>query len=139
MTMPLAVDTPAIMAILTEEPEASAFKAALNARPLNHCSTVAFLEAFMVLSSRFSHLNVAGFQDALKALAIARRPVDVQQSALAAEAFLRFGKGRHPARLDLGDCFSHALAKSLNAPLLYRGDDFGRTDIASATETGARP
>lgn len=58
---------------------------------------------------------------------------------LAADAFLRFGKGRHPAGLNLGDCFAYALAKSLNAPLLYKGDDFGRTDIASALPAGAQP
>ena len=50
----------------------------------------------------------------------------------AAEAFLRFGKGRHPAKLNFGDCMAYALAKSLDAPLLYKGDDFARTDIRSA-------
>jgi ribonuclease VapC len=53
--------------------------------------------------------------------------------------FVRFGKGRHPARLNMGDCFSYALAKSLDAPLLYKGDDFGHTDITSALAAGARP
>lgn len=139
MTRSLAVDTSAIVAILTEEPEASAFKAILNARPLNHCSTVAFLETFMVLSSRIAHLNVGGLQDALRTLAIAQRPVDAEQSAFAAEAFLRFGRGRHPAQLNFGDCFSYALAKSLNAPLLYKGEDFGRTDIVSAITASAAP
>jgi ribonuclease VapC len=139
MIRPLAVDTSAIVAILTEEPEAPALKAVLDAHPISHCSTVAFLETFMVLSSRMSQLDVVGLQDALQTLAIVQSPVDVQQSALAAEAFLRFGKGRHPAKLNLGDCFSYALAKSLNAPLLYKGGDFGQTDIVSAIATGTAP
>eukprot|EP01042_Synura_sphagnicola_P016952 gene16952-21432_t len=63
---------------------------------------------------------------------IRRIPVDDEQSVMSAQAFLRFGKGRHPAKLNLGDCFSYALAKSLNAPLLYKGEDFGLTDIAAA-------
>lgn len=92
----------------------------------------------MVLSSRVAHLKVGGLQDALQTLAITQYSVDAQQSALAAEAFLRFGKGRHPARLNLGDCFSYALAKSLNAPLLYKGDDFAKTDIVSAATTDAK-
>lgn len=58
--------------------------------------------------------------------------VDHRIASIAADAFAQFGKGRHPAGLNYGDCFAYALAKSLNAPLLFKGDDFARTDIASA-------
>ena len=57
---------------------------------------------------------------------------DVRLGEAAFAAFLRYGKGRHPARLNLGDCFSYGLAKALDAPLLYKGDDFAQTDIRSA-------
>jgi len=93
----------------------------------------------MVLSARIADLDAGQLQQALQTLAIAQHPLDAEQAALAADAFLRFGKGRHPARLNLGDCFSYALAKSMNAPLLYKGDDFSRTDIASALAAGAQP
>jgi len=137
--VPLVVDSSAIVAILTDEAEAPAFSDLLDKRPVNYCSAVTFVETFMVLTSRIASISVADLANALQTLAIEQRPVDHQQSALAAEAFLRFGKGRHPAKLNLGDCFSYALAKSLQAPLLYKGEDFGRTDIVSAATPGARP
>lgn len=135
MTDALAVDTSAIVAILTEEPEALAFRALLDQSPLSLCSSITFLETFMVLSSRISDLRLDDFRGALQALAIAPAAVEIDQAIIAAEAFRRFGKGRHPARLNLGDCFSYALAKSLNAPLLFKGDDCGRTDILAAITT----
>lgn len=136
---PLVVDSSAIIAILTEEVEAAVFSDLLDARPVSYCSSVTFVETFMVMSSRIANLSVAGLAAALQTLAIEQRPVDAEQSALASGAFLRFGKGRHPARLNLGDCFSYALAKSLNAPLLYKGDDFSHTDIVSALAAEAKP
>jgi len=136
---PLVVDSSAIVAILTEAAEATVFSDLLDARSISYCSSVTFVETFMVLSSRIANLSVAGLAAALQTLAIEQRPVDTEQSALASEAFLRFGKGRHPARLNLGDCFSYALAKSLNAPLLYKGGDFSQTDIVTAMAAGARP
>jgi ribonuclease VapC len=62
---------------------------------------------------------------------IERIPVDVRQADAAVEAFRRFGKGRHPARLNIGDCFAYALAKTTGEPLLFKGADFGRTDIVA--------
>jgi ribonuclease VapC len=58
-------------------------------------------------------------------------PVDVRQAEAAVEAFRRFGRGHHPAGLNIGDCFAYALAKTTGEPLLYKGGDFGRTDITS--------
>ncbi len=135
----LVVDSSAIVAILTGEAEASAFANMLDATPVNYCSSISFVETFMVLTSRIANLTVSDLAEALRTLAIQQQPVDPAQSALAAEAFLRFGKGRHPAKLNLGDCFSYALAKSMQAPLLYKGEDFAKTDILAATEAGARP
>ena len=135
----LVVDTSAIVAILTGQPEASLFSDIIDATPVSYCSGVTFVETFMVLTSRIANIGVADLAKALQTLSIAQRPVDPEQSAIAAQTFLRLGKGRHPARLNLGDCFSYALAKSLNAPLLYKGEDFARTDIVSAAKIGARP
>ncbi len=63
---------------------------------------------------------------------IAVVPVDHTLAQIAADAFARYGKGRHPAGLNFGDCFAYALARSLNAPLLFKGDDFARTDVLAA-------
>lgn len=91
-----------------------------------------FVESYMVATGRYVGTPPSLHLAFLDTLGISIVPTDQQQATLAAEAFLRFGKGRHPAGLNLGDCFSYALAKSLNAPLLYKGEDFGRTDIGSA-------
>ncbi len=136
---PLDVDCAAIVAILTKESEATVFSDLLDSRPISYCSSVTFVEPFIVLSSRIANLSVAGLATALQTLAIEQRPVDAEQSGLASKAFLRFGKGGHSAKLNLGDCFSYALAKSLQTPLLYKGEDFTRTDIASALTAGAHP
>ena len=94
---------------------------------------VSYLETGMVLISR-GYFATAGDLDAwLLDLTIERRE-DAGLGDLALFAFLEFGKGRHPARLNLGDCFAYALAKQLDAPLLYKGDDFAKTDIRSALQ-----
>ncbi|MCV9939578.1 type II toxin-antitoxin system VapC family toxin [Boseaceae bacterium BT-24-1] len=135
----IVVDSSAIVAILLEEPEARSFLEQLSFSPRNICSAMSFVECVMVLSTRAPGLSLERFTQSLSDFAIDITPVDPAQASIAAQAFLRFGKGRHPAKLNLGDCFSYALAKSLNAPLLYKGEDFGRTDIVSAVAQDARP
>ncbi len=93
----------------------------------------------MVLIGQRATTPLIEVQNLFWMLTIEVAEAEPAQGLLAADAFMRFGKGRHPARLNLGDCFSYALAKSLNAPLLYKGDDFGQTDIVSAVATDARP
>lgn len=132
MTATLAVDSSAIVAILTGEPEQAAFRSLLDAAPAAFCSSASFVETFMVLSARITELTASELDEALRTIKVELVPFDAEQAVLAVEAFARFGKGRHPAKLNLGDCFSYALAKSLNAPLLYKGEDFGLTDIAAA-------
>ena len=139
MASPIAVDTSAIIAILLDEPESEAFKAVLGASAGNFCSMVTFVESFMASTGRFARGSLDLHSEFMSDLGIATVPLGQDQADSAAEAFLRFGKGRHPAKLNLGDCFSYALAKSLNAPLLYKGEDFAQTDIASAIAAGARP
>ncbi|WP_199777478.1 type II toxin-antitoxin system VapC family toxin [Bosea sp. FBZP-16] len=132
ISSPIVVDSSAITAILRNEPERDRLLAALNASAANFCSMVTFVESFMVSTSRNANAPVALHLRLLEDLGIEAAPLDQKQAVLAAEAFARFGKGRHPAKLNLGDCFSYALAKSLNAPLLYKGEDFGRTDLVAA-------
>lgn len=132
ISSPIVVDSSAIIAILRNEPERDRLLAALNASAANFCSMVTFVESFMVSTNRNADAPVALHLRLLEDLGIEAAPLDQKQAVLAAEAFARFGKGRHPAKLNLGDCFSYALAKSLNAPLLYKGEDFGRTDIVAA-------
>jgi ribonuclease VapC len=137
--MPVVVDSSAIIAIIRGEPERDRLLAVLDAGVSNLCSMVTFVESFMVSTNRNADTPVALHLRLLDDLGIETAPLDQKQAVLAAQAFLRFGKGRHPAKLNLGDCFSYALAKSLDAPLLYKGEDFSRTDIVSALAAGARP
>jgi ribonuclease VapC len=135
----VVVDSSAIIAILRNEPERDGFEAVLDTSTQSVCSIMTFVESFMVATSRKTNTPPDLHLALLRSLKIDLVPTDETQALAAAEAFLRFGKGRHPARLNLGDCFSYALAKSLNAPLLYKGDDFSRTDIVSALTTDVRP
>jgi len=129
---PIVVDSSAIIAILLKEPERALFLSVLDDSADACCSAVTFVETFMVAMSHVPNFTFDRYIAVMNGLGIRRIPVDEEQGEISAQAFLRFGKGRHPARLNLGDCFSYALAKSLTAPLLYKGEDFGRTDIVAA-------
>lgn len=129
---PIVVDSSAIIAILLKEPERALFVSILDDSADACCSAVTFVETFMVAMSRVPDFTFDQYIALMDGFGIRRVPVDDDQSVMSAQAFLRFGQGRHPARLNLGDCFSYALAKSLNVPLLYKGEDFGRTDIVAA-------
>ena len=128
----MVIDTSALVAILLAEPEMTAFNEALDTAGSRLLSVASFVEASMVIDSR---LGAEGLLDLDRFLARARIelvPVDAQQGWLGREAFRRYGKGRHPAGLNLGDCFAYALATATGQPLLYKGDDFSKTDIVAA-------
>jgi ribonuclease VapC len=139
MAETIVVDSSAIIAILRDEPDRAVIQKRLNSSPNSLCSMVTFVESFMVVTGQNVGTSPDDHHELLDSLGISLTPLDAVQATAAAQAFLRFGKGRHPARLNLGDCFSYALAKSLNAPLLYKGEDFGQTDIVSAVKTDATP
>jgi ribonuclease VapC len=130
----IAIDTSALIAILFGEPEADAFKQCVAAEPV--CmSAVSLQEASMVLAGRRPERDVAAWQrlDEL----ILDTPIEIvahdrELAEISRLAFLRFGKGRHPARLNCGDCAAYALAKLREIPLLFKGADFARTDIIPA-------
>lgn len=127
----IVVDASALVAIAELEPDAEELLAVIAAAESAVVSQVNALEAAMVLLSRkrfASPSDVTAWREALQ-VTVWPKPTD-DHTVLS--AFWRFGKGRHPARLNLGDCFAYALAKSLDAPLLYKGDDFAQTDVRSA-------
>ena len=127
----LAIDTSALVAILTKEPEGAVFKAVmLNCSQLV-MSAASLLEARMVLHGR--HPALPGELDALLVeMGITIEPVTATQSDIAFEVFRRYGKGTgHKAGLNFGDCFAYALAIERNTPLLFKGDDFVHTDVKS--------
>ena len=128
----MVVDTSVLVAIFRGEPEAANFVGMINDADEAYLSLVSFLETFSVLCSR----RVGGTQDQVERLVqnlgLVLRPVDEPQHRHALDALLRFGKGRHPAALNIGDCFSYALARTLDAPLFFKGDDFAQTDIVPA-------
>jgi ribonuclease VapC len=128
----IVVDTSAMFAIVAHEIERDAFIEVLDQVDRALCSAVSFVETVMVLTGRSHAIARVQVEELLRAFAIEVESVDRSQMEIAVEAFDRFGTGRHRASLNLADCFSYALAKSRSAPLLYKGNDFSRTDIRAA-------
>lgn len=133
----MIVDSSAVIAIVLGEADADIFYDRLNESSNSACSAVTFVECAMVLIGGRAQMPLSDVTELFDKLRIKRHDVDAEQMFLPATAFQGFGKGRHPAKLNLGDCFSYALAKSLNAPLLFEGDDFRQTDIVPAISAGA--
>jgi len=130
----MVIDTSAVIACLFSEPECDAFAEAIDADPVRLISMVGFVEASMVLLGRKRAEGLSDLRAFLDDGEIQRVAVDARQADLAVDAFRRFGRGRHPAALNIGDCFAYALAKATGEKLLFKGGDFARTDVASAIE-----
>jgi ribonuclease VapC len=131
--MTVVVDSSAMIAVLFGEPDARFYAGALTDQVGDlHVSAVSVVETAMVVESRLGAASAADLQTLISRLSMQVEPVTPAQADLALRAWRRFGKGRHPARLNLGDCFSYALAISLGARLLYKGDDFSQTDVSAA-------
>jgi ribonuclease VapC len=134
----MVIDTSAIVAVLRLEAEADTFLRAIATTDACFMSALSVLETSMVLAGARDQEKIAQEKiwDTLDAfLAVSRIdiiPFDKDQALLARAAFLRFGKGRHPAALDLGDCASYALATTRKLPLLFKGNDFTKTDLSVA-------
>ncbi|MBS9386145.1 MAG: type II toxin-antitoxin system VapC family toxin [Dolichospermum sp. BR01] len=125
----MVIDTSAIMAIIYAEPEELIFIKLINESADCLLSSPGYVEASIVLGTKHGQQGVENLNLLIAALSITIVPFTVEQAQLASAAFLKFGKGRHPAKLNMGDCFSYALAKSTNQPLLFKGNDFIHTDI----------
>lgn len=126
----IVVDTSVFVCIAMGEPDYPRFVEALRMAPARAMSAGSYLECAIIAQSRLG--GRGALDEWLRAETIEIAPVDHDLAALAADAFASFGRGRHPAGLNYGDCFAYALAKSRRARILYKGDDFARTDIESA-------
>jgi ribonuclease VapC len=126
------VDTSAIVAIILEEDEGSRFELDLAAASSVTISAATLVEATMVLQGRAGEVAAKEFENMLGRLDVAISPVTERTARLAQEGWRRFGKGRHRAALNFGDCFAYALAMDRDEPLLFKGDDFARTDVKRA-------
>ena len=128
----MVIDTSAILAILLNEPEAIDFERRIAANPVRLVSAGTLVEATIVIEARLGDTGGREFDLWLHKLDVEIVPVDAEQAQMARRAWRRFGKGRHPAGLNYGDCFAYALAATRGEPLLFKGDDFSRTDLAAA-------
>ena len=128
----MVVDSSAILAILQRESEAAAFRHAIDRAPTALIGAATLFECSMVLLSRRGEGGVDDLTGIIEGGAIQIVPVDEHHAALALDAFRRYGRGRHRAGLNYGDCLSYALAKATGLPLLFKGDDFIHTDDRSA-------
>lgn len=126
----MVIDTSALVAIVLAEPEAEKFAGLMRSQPVR-VSAASVLEAAMVVEARQGPDATRDLELLLAAYGAEIVAVDAGTAWTAHRAWRRFGKGRHPAGLNYGDCFSYALAKSLDVALLYKGEDFTQTDIRS--------
>ena len=128
----MVIDTSAIVAILAGEAQADEIEAAIESDLRRMVGAEGVLEASIVLERRYGEAGGTELDLLIQRLQIQVVPFDMEQLEWARYAFRRYGKGRHKAGLNFGDCFSYALAKSTGEPLLFTGEDFRATDIAPA-------
>ena len=129
----MVIDTSALVCILLDEPEAERYaRRLIETDSANVMSAATWLETMLVISARRGDLGRQSLDELLMLAVIEIQPVDAELARVAYQAWRQYGKGRHPAGLNFGDCFSYALAKQRQEPLLFKGDDFSKTDIASA-------
>jgi ribonuclease VapC len=124
----MVIDTSAVAAILFDEPEAAALEGKIADDPVRLMSAATLLEAAIVVEARLGDAGGREFDLWLHRAEIEILAVDAEQADLARRAWRRFGRGRHPAGLNYGDCFSYALAATRDEPLLFKGEDFAKTD-----------
>ena len=125
----MIIDTSVIIAILRDEPDAAAIGEILGRSQDCRMSAVSYVEAAVVVDHNRNPVLSRRLDDLLRDVEIAVEPVTLNQARIAREAYRDFGKGRHRAGLNFGDCFAYALAKEKGETLLFKGDDFCHTDI----------
>ena len=128
----MIIDTSAVLAVLLAEPDAEHYEKTIAHTLPRQMSAVGLLEAAIVLESRGGMAAADELDLFLQAAEIELVAVTAEQAQAARRAWRRFGKGNHPAGLNFGDCFAYALAETNNEPLLFKGEDFARTDIEAA-------
>lgn len=130
----MVVDTSALVAIVFDEPERERFVARIALDAVRMVSAVTWVEASLVVLARKGPQGLDRLDRFLDQAAVERVSFDEHQAMLARRALALYGRGRHPAGLNFGDCFAYALSKSTGEPLLFKGDDFGRMDVAPALD-----
>jgi len=128
----MVIDTSAIVAIALNEPDAPKIEVQIADDPARLISAATVLEATMVIETRLGDAGGREFDLWLLKIGAEIVPVDTEQTDAARRAWRRYGKGRHAAALNYGDCFSYALAVSRGEPLLFKGEDFAKTDVNKA-------
>lgn len=128
----MVIDTSAIIAIALNEPEAETFEQRIADAPVRLISAATLLETAMVIETRLGEAGGAELDLWLSKAGVEIVAVDAEQADQARRAWRRFGKGRHPAALNFGDCSSYVLSALTQEPLLFKGRDFSRTDIVAA-------
>ncbi|MBE9194443.1 type II toxin-antitoxin system VapC family toxin [Synechocystis sp. LEGE 06083] len=130
----MVIDTSALVCIFLAEPEAEFYARLLADLSEKVISAANWFETMMVVSSRLGEIGVQEIEQLLELTSIKIIAVDGKMAQIAFDAWLTYGKGRHPAGLNFGNCFAYALAKSRDEALLFKGDDFSKTDLTSAIE-----
>ena len=125
----MVIDTSALLALLLNEPDALRIAQAIEAASIRLVSAATFLETSIIIESKKGEAGGRELELLLYRASIEVAPVDQDQAEIARQAWRRYGKGRHPAGLNYGDCFAYALATQRRLPLLFRGDDFAQTDV----------
>ncbi len=128
----MVIDSSALIALLFREPEAETFTTAIATASTRLVGTPSVLETTMVAVGRLGPIGRSLVERMISDIAAQVASFTPEQANRAIDAFLRYGKGRHPAGLNFGDCCSYALAADAGLPLLFKGTDFGRTDIRPA-------
>lgn len=129
----MILDTSAVIAILRDEPEAESFAKVIASAPIRRISAVNYVEAAVVIDASRDPVASRRFDDFWRVAKIIVEPVTDVQAQVAREAYRDFGKGSgHAAALNFGDIFAYALARTTGEPILFKGDDFGRTDLSLA-------
>lgn len=128
----MIIDTSALVAILRDEPDAMGCAKSIEKAPIRRLSAASYVEAAAVIDASCDPIASRRLDELLREARVEIAPVTEAQARLAREAYRDFGKGSgHPAQLNFGNCFAYALARETREPLLFIGDDFGRTDIES--------
>jgi ribonuclease VapC len=128
----MVLDSSAVVAVLLDEPEAETFSRVLVRSDDPVLSAVSFVECSLVMFTRAGEDGLNQLDRMLFASGVRRVEVDERQADTVRHAWVRFGQGNAPAGLNFGDCFSYALARTLDRPLLFKGGGFARTDVAVA-------
>jgi ribonuclease VapC len=126
------LDTSALLAILRDEAEAVAFAEAIERATVCRMSAASLLEAAIVIDASSDPIASRRLDEFVDTAGIIVEPVTLEHAAIGRAAYRDFGRGRHPAQLNFGDCFAYALAATSGEPLLFKGDDFAQTDLESA-------